>query len=608
MTSLPKTRTRIQVQRVWPMLDCGRYPVKRTIGDEVDVWADVFSDGHDVLRAVVRSRPPGARRWGEAPMEPIGNDRWHGTFPVEALGRWQYTITAWIDRWASWRWEIDRKLEGGQKDLSSELLEGAALAGVETLTLEDALDPALAPKLGREGETTALPLEVIVDRERARFGSWYELFPRSWGGFAGVEAQLPRLAELGFDVIYLPPIHPIGRRHRKGRNNSLEARPDDPGSPWAIGGPEGGHTAVNPELGTLADFDRLVKRAQELDIEIALDFAIQCSPDHPWLDEHPDWFHRRPDGTLKYAENPPKRYQDIYNVNFESDDWESLWRALRDVVLFWVGHGVKAFRVDNPHTKPVAFWEWLIREVQTAHPDVIFLSEAFTRPAMMSTLAKLGFSQSYTYFTWRNTKAELVEFMTSLTASEWPQFYRPNLFANTPDILHAYLQRGGRPAFEARLVLAATLSPAYGIYSGFESCENIPVHDGSEEYLNSEKYEARTRALDGSLLPLVARLNEARRANPALRRLDNLTFVETESAELLGYVKRHDRNTILCVVNLDAAQPREGVAIVPAAMGLPPTFRVRDLLDGALYTWHVGRNYVRLEPGTRQAHVLRVEA
>ena len=492
MTSLPKTRTRIQVQRVWPMLDCGRYPVKRTVGDEVDVWADVFSDGHDVLRAVVRSRPPGARRWGEAPMEPIGNDRWHGTFPVEALGRWQYTITAWIDRWASWRWEIDRKLEGGQKDLSSELLEGAALAGVETLTLEDALDPALAPKLGREGETTALPLEVIVDRERARFGSWYELFPRSWGGFAGVEAQLPRLAELGFDVIYLPPIHPIGRRHRKGRNNSLEARPDDPGSPWAIGGPEGGHTAVNPELGTLADFDRLVKRAQELDIEIALDFAIQCSPDHPWLDEHPDWFHRRPDGTLKYAENPPKRYQDIYNVNFESDDWESLWRALRDVVLFWVGHGVKAFRVDNPHTKPVAFWEWLIREVQTAHPDVIFLSEAFTRPAMMSTLAKLGFSQSYTYFTWRNTKAELVEFMTSLTASEWPQFYRPNLFANTPDILHAYLQRGGRPAFEARLVLAATLSPAYGIYSGFESCENVPVHDGSEEYLNSEKYEARS--------------------------------------------------------------------------------------------------------------------
>ncbi len=607
MTSLPKTRTRIQVQRVWPMLDCGRYPVKRSLGDVVEVWADVFSDGHDVLRAVVRYRPPGARRWLEAPMQPIGNDRWHGSFPVDALGRWQYTITAWVDRWASWRWEIDRKLDGGQKDLSSELLEGAALAGVDALTLEQALDPELAPTLSRDGETSVLPLELIVDRERARFGSWYELFPRSWGGFSGVEAQLPRLAELGFDVIYLTPIHPIGRRHRKGRNNSLEAAPGDPGSPWAIGGPEGGHTAVDPELGTLADFDRLVTQANELGVEIALDFAIQCSPDHPWLEEHPEWFHRRPDGTLKYAENPPKRYQDIYNVNFDSTDWEGLWQALRDVVLFWVGHGVRAFRVDNPHTKPVAFWEWLIREVQTEHPDVVFLSEAFTRPAMMSTLAKVGFSQSYTYFTWKNTRAELVDFITNLTRSDWPEFYRPNLFANTPDILHAYLQRGGRPAFEARLVLAATLSPAYGIYSGFESCENVPVHDGSEEYLNSEKYEVRERSLDGPLLPLVARLNAVRRENPALQRLDDVTFVETENPELLAYVKRHGRNTVFCIVNLDPVLPREGVAIVPAALGLPPTFRVRDLLDDTLYTWHVGRNYVRLEPGTRQAHVLRVE-
>jgi starch synthase (maltosyl-transferring) len=590
------------------MLDCGRYPVKRSLGDQVEVWADVFSDGHDVLRAVVRYRPPGARRWLEAPMEPIGNDRWHGSFPVDVLGRWQYTITAWTDRWASWRWEIDRKLEGGQTNLSSELLEGAALAGVEALTLDQALDPALAPKLRREHETTVLPLDLIVDRERARFGSWYELFPRSWGGFAGVEAQLPRLAELGFDVIYLPPIHPIGRTYRKGRNNSLEAGPSDPGSPWAIGGPEGGHTAIDPGLGTLADFDRLVTRALELGIEIALDLAIQCSPDHPWLEAHPEWFHRRPDGTLKYAENPPKRYQDIYNVNFDSSDWEGLWHAIRDVVLFWVGHGVRAFRVDNPHTKPVAFWEWLIREVQAEHPDVVFLAEAFTRPAMMSTLAKLGFSQSYTYFTWRNTKAELVDFITNLTRSEWPEFYRPNLFANTPDILHAYLQRGGRPAFEARLVLAATLSPTYGIYSGFESCENVPVHDGSEEYLNSEKYEARDRALDGPLLPVVARLNEVRRENPALQRLDNITFVETESADLIAYVKREGRNTVFCIVNLEPAQPREGVAIVPAALGLPPTFRVRDLLDDTLYTWHVGRNYVRLEPGTRQAHVLRVEA
>jgi starch synthase (maltosyl-transferring) len=589
------------------MLNCGRYPVKRSIGDSVDVWADVFCDGHDVLRAAIRYRQPGARRWCEAPMEPIGNDRWHGDFPVDALGRWQFTITAWIDRWASWRWEIDRKLEGGQKDLASELLEGAAIAGAETLTLKQALDPANAPKPVRESETSILPLELIVDRERARFGSWYELFPRSWGGFAGVAEQLPRLAEIGFDVIYLPPIHPIGRTLRKGRNNSLEAGPGDPGSPWAIGGVEGGHTAVNPELGTLADFERMVARAGEVGIEIALDFAIQCSPDHPWLKEHPDWFHRRPDGTLKYAENPPKRYQDIYNVNFESDDWEALWHALLDVVLFWVERGIRVFRVDNPHTKPVAFWEWLIREVQTAYPDVIFLAEAFTRPAMMSTLAKLGFSQSYTYFTWQNTKGELVEFLNGLTQSEWPEFYRPNFFANTPDILHAYLQQGGRPAFEARLVLAGTLSPTYGIYSGFENLENVPVREGSEEYLDSEKYEAKARKLDGPLLPLLAQLNRVRRENPALQRLDNLTFLETENAELLAYVKRQGKNTVVCVVNLDAKQPREGVAIVPAALGLPPTFRVRDLLDDTIYTWHVGRNYVLLEPGVRQAHVLKVE-
>jgi starch synthase (maltosyl-transferring) len=607
MTTLPKTRSRIQIQRIWPLLDCRRYPVKRSLGDVLDVWADVFVDGHDVLRAVVRYKPPGSRRWYEAPMEPIGNDRWHGSFTTTELGRWQYAITAWIDRWASWQWELKRKLEAGQKDLTSELIEGAALAGVDSLTLEKALDPGSAPKEERRDETTVVPLEVIVDRERARFGSWYELFPRSWGGFAGVEEQLPRLAELGFDVVYFPPIHPIGRTHRKGKNNTLDAGPRDPGSPWAIGGPEGGHTAMSPELGTIRDFDRLVARAQELGIDIALDFAIQCSPDHPWLDEHPEWFHRRPDGTLKYAENPPKRYQDIYNVNFDSEDWESLWTSLRDVVLYWIGHGVKVFRVDNPHTKPVPFWEWLIREVQAEHPDVVFLSEAFTRPAMMSTLAKLGFSQSYTYFTWRNTKAELVEFMNSLVQGEWPEFYRPNFFANTPDILHAYLQNGGQPAFEARLVLAATLSPSYGIYSGFEQFENVPAHEGSEEYLNSEKYEVKQRQLDGPLLPLARRLNQIRRENPALQWLDGLTFVETENAQLIAYFKRRATNALLVVVNLDPAQPQEGVAIVPAALGLPPTFRVRDLLDDTPYTWHVGRNYVRLVPGQRQAHVLRVE-
>jgi starch synthase (maltosyl-transferring) len=607
MTTLPKTRARIQIQRIWPMVDCRRFAAKRSLGEKVDVWADVFADGHDVLRAAVRYKPPSARRWCEERMEPIGNDRWHGCFEVTELGRWQYTVTAWIDRWASWQWELKRKLEAGQRDLSSELLEGAVLAGLPSLTADEALDPATAPKEERRGETTGMPLELFVDRERARFGSWYELFPRSWGGFAGVEEQLPRLAELGFDVVYFPPIHPIGHTHRKGRNNALDAGADDPGSPWAIGGPEGGHTAISPELGTIDDFDRLVARARELEIDIALDFAIQCSPDHPWLDEHPEWFHRRPDGTLKYAENPPKRYQDIYNVNFDSEDWESLWLSLRDVVLYWVEHGVRAFRVDNPHTKPVPFWEWLIRKVHAEHPDVIFLSEAFTRPAMMSTLAKVGFSQSYTYFTWKNTRAELVEFMNSLIESEWPQFYRPNFFANTPDILHAYLQRGGRPAFETRLVLASTLSPSYGIYSGFEHCENVPVQDGSEEYLNSEKYEAKQRRLDGELLPLAARLNTIRRENPALQWLDNLTWIETENAQLLAYIKRRGTNTVLVVVNLDPEQPQEGVAIVPAALGLPPTFRMRDLLDDTPYTWHVGRNFVRLVPGERQAHVLKVE-
>ncbi|HZR90797.1 MAG TPA: alpha-1,4-glucan--maltose-1-phosphate maltosyltransferase [Gaiellaceae bacterium] len=608
MTTLPKRRpARIQIQQVWPLLDCGRYPVKRSLGEELHVWADVFCDGHDVLRAAVRYRPPGARRSLEAPMEPIGSDRWHGAFACSQLGRWRYTVTAWIDRAASWRQELERKVEAGETDLAGELAEGAALLGRESLTVEEGLDPATGAGLPRAEQTSIPPLELVVDRERARFGAWYELFPRSWGGLRGVEAQLPRLAELGFDVVYLTPVHPIGRTHRKGRNNALVAAPGDPGSPWAIGGPEGGHTAVEPSLGTLDDFDRLVSSAAEHGLEIALDLAIQCSPDHPWLREHPDWFHRRPDGTLKYAENPPKRYQDIYNLNFASDDWQALWTALKEVVLFWVGHGVKLFRVDNPHTKPVAFWEWLIREVQAVDPEVVFLSEAFTRPAMMTTLAKAGFSQSYTYFTWKNTKAELTEYLTELTRSVLPEYFRPNFFANTPDILHEYLQRGGRPAFEARLVLAATLSPSYGIYSGFEHCENVPLEEGSEEYLDSEKYEIKRRALDGPLLPLVARLNAARRENPALQWLDDLTFLDTESAELIAYAKRRAGNTVIVVVNLDAAEAREGVAVVPATLGLPPAFRVRDLLDGSEYTWRVGRNHVRLEPGIRQAHVLRVE-
>src|SRR5438874_761227 len=596
----PKTKTappRIQIQDVWPIVDCGRYPSKRTLGDTVDVWATIFKDGHDVLGASLRYRPAWERRWRDAPMRPLGNDRWVGSFEVDRCGRWLYTIDAWSDRKATWIGELRRKVEAGQDERSGERSEGAVLFGVESLTVEQALEL----EGGDRSDVTSLAnlLALDVDRELARFGSWYELFPRSWGGFIGVAEILPKLAELGFDVVYLPPIHPIGTTNRKGRNNALRAKKGDPGSPWAIGGEAGGHDAVSAELGTIEDFDRLVARAREVGIEIALDFAIQCSPDHPWLKEHPEWFHRRPDGTLKYAENPPKRYQDIYNVNFDSADWRGLWDALRDVVQHWVDHGVRVFRVDNPHTKPVAFWEWLIADVRSREPDVIFLSEAFTRPAMMTTLAKAGFAQSYTYFTWKNTKWELFELMHQILA--WAEFYRPNFFANTPDILTEYLQRGGRPAFEARLVLAATLSPTYGIYSGFERFENAPVREGSEEYLDSEQYEVKERRLDGPLLLLVARLNAIRRETPALQRLENVRFLETENDALIAYAK----DDVVVCVNLDPNAVQEGLAILPAALGFAPAFAARELLTGETFRWHVGRNYVRLGPG--ESHVLRVE-
>jgi starch synthase (maltosyl-transferring) len=597
--SLPSTKEpppRIQIQRVRPQIDCGRYPVKRTVGDEVVVTGTIFRDGHDVLGAEIRYRAPGETRWRTTPLRPLGNDEWRGSFTVDAPGRWTFTVAAWSDRIASWQDEVRRKLAGGQTDFAGELAEGQALLG-ERLTLEDALDLTREDRHGKV--ELDLKLGVDVERELARFGAWYELFPRSFGGLKGVGKVLPRLAELGFDVVYLPPIHPIGVSNRKGRNNAVTAKKNDVGSPWAIGGKEGGHTAIHPDLGTMDDFDRLVARGREVGIEIALDFAIQCSPDHPWLKEHPEWFHRRPDGTLKYAENPPKRYQDIYNVNFESENWRELWQALLEVVLFWVSHRVRVFRVDNPHTKPVAFWEWLIAEVRQVDPGVVFLSEAFTRPAMMTTLAKSGFSQSYTYFTWKNSKAELVELMTQVL--EWSEFYRPNFFVNTPDILHEYLQEGGAPSFEARLVLAATLSPAYGIYSGFENYENVPVTAGSEEYLDSEKYEVKKRKLDGPLLPLVQRLNEIRRAEPALQRVENLRWLESENEQLLAYLK----DDMITIVNIDFARTREGLCVIPASLGLPPAFGVRDLLSGESYRWTIGRNYISLAPG--KSHVFKVE-
>jgi len=604
----------------------------------VTVSADIFADGHDVLRAVVRSQAPGSRTWVENPMQRIdaqvAGDRWAGTFHVDKLGRHRWTIEAWSDAFASWREEIRRKIDAGQEDLSGELSEGEVLLeqaaarakkGADREHIERALanlrdgnasaQIALEPELFRiierypdrsRSTTMDVELHVEVDRVRARAGAWYELFPRSWGGFAGVEKVIPQLAELGFDVLYLPPIHPIGKTNRKGVNNALTAGPDDPGSPWAIGdGEAGGHTAIHPDLGTIEEFDALVATANQHGIDIALDFAIQCSADHPWLTEHPEWFNRRPDGTLKYAENPPKKYQDIYNVNWESEDWRGLWNALRDVVAYWADHGVKVFRVDNPHTKPLAFWEWLIAELRKKHPELIFLAEAFTRAVMMRQLAKVGFNQSYTYFTWKSSKWELTDYVTELATSGMQDYYRPNFFVNTPDILTEELQHGGPPKFASRLVLAATLSPTYGIYSGFENFERVPVRPGSEEYDHSEKYEVKQRSLDGPLLSLIERINTIRRENPAFEQLDNIQFLTTENDALIAYAKRTGDNTVITVVTLDPIAAQEGVVVVPYGLGLAPVFTVTDLLSGESFDWRMGRNFVRLDP-YRVAHLLRV--
>ncbi len=622
------------------MIDCGRYPSKRTIGDSVAVSADIFADGHDVLRAVVKCCSPGEEGWRESPLHRIDahvdGDRWAGEFAVDALGRWSWTIEAWVDAFASWRDELRRKIDAGEPDLSGELSEGIVLLeraakrarGADKRAINQALtrlrddgipgearhEAALHPELAEivqrwpdrsRSSVMEQRLHVDVDPERARFGAWYELFPRSWGGLRGVETQIPELAELGFDVLYLPPVHPIGLTNRKGANNTMTPAPDDPGSPWAIGDATGGHTALHPDLGTIEDFDALVATAGEHGISVALDFAIQCSADHPWLTEHPEWFNRRPDGTLKYAENPPKKYQDIYNVNWDSEDWRGLWEALRDIVRYWADHGVLIFRVDNPHTKPVAFWEWLIAELRAEHPEIIFLAEAFTRAAMMRQLAKVGFNQSYTYFTWKSSKWELAEYLSELATSGMQEYYRPNFFVNTPDILTEELQLGGPPKFASRLVLAATLSPTYGVYSGFESFERTPVRPGSEEYVDSEKYEAKERSLNGPLLTLISRLNAIRRENPALQQLDNIQFLTTENDALIAYAKRTGDNTIITVVTLDPVAAQEGIVVVPYGLGLAPVFTVTDLLSGESFDWRMGRNFVRLDP-YRVAHLLRV--
>jgi starch synthase (maltosyl-transferring) len=593
---------RVRISDVTPQLDCGRYPVKRVVGEPVEVRATVVADGHAQVRAELRYRDVGTRRWIRIPMLELADepDRFSATFRVEASGRWEYSVGAWVDAAATWHDELRRKVEADETELSAELAEGEALLGVPLPDVETALDTPGEVRVGKASRGRSL--SVVAEPALAAFGAWYELFPRSFGGFDGVRAELPEIADLGFDVVYLPPIHPIGTTNRKGRNNALRAADSDPGSPWAIGGPEGGHKAVHPDLGTLADFDRLVERARELGLEIALDFAVQCSPDHPWLRKHPEWFAWRPDGSVKYAENPPKRYQDIVNVDFDSPNAKELWEALLGVVEHWIEHGVRVFRVDNPHTKPLAFWEWLIATVHDDHPDVVFLAEAFTRPAVMSTLAKLGFSQSYTYFTWRNTRPELESYLHELGGqTDW---FRPNFFVNTPDIFHEYLQLGGLPAFEARTVLAATLSPSWGMYSGFERATGVALRPGSEEYRDSEKYQCSKGEVGGDLGRLVRRCNEIRRASDVFRHVDNVTFVDTAHERLIAYVKGRGADAIVVCVNLDPHDDAEGLTTLPDTLGLPPHFGVVDLLSGDRHEWRVGGNYVRLPPGG--SHVLAV--
>jgi len=659
----PGTLRRLAIECLSPELACGRFAVKRVVGDRITVGADLFKEGHDLLAARVRFRRPGEREWLLQPMRyDYNSDRWYAELELDRIGWWRYTVEGWTDVFGSWRSGLEKKVAAGQ-EVHVELLEGALLVDsaanrmrfgtprdamrVTASRLRDsslgqaervaaALDPALLSAMGLYLAPIDLTgadrdFEIWVDRERARFASWYELFPRSQsedprrhGTFDDAARALDRVAALGFDVVYLPPIHPVGTTNRKGRNNSLIATADDPGSPWAIGSEYGGHDAVDPRLGTIDDFDRFVRRAGELGLEVALDYALQCSPDHPWLREHPNWFFIRADGTIQYAENPPKKYQDIYPLNLWCDDREALWNACRDVLRFWMRHGVRTFRVDNPHTKPMAFWEWLIGEIHRDDPDVIFLSEAFTRPKRMKYLAKLGFTQSYTYFTWRNTAAELREYLTELTQGAARDYLRANLFANTPDILHEFLQQGGRGAFRVRLLLAGTLSPLYGIYSGFELAENVPLHAGSEEYLNSEKYQLRVRdwKAPGNIAPDVARLNYIRREHRALQLYSNLTFHRSENDSILFYRKAGSdgqsaaapgsrNNDLLIVVNLDPHRPQETVVHVPIEdMRIPPDahYSVTDLLTGVQYTLRGSRNYVRLDPRGQAGHVLRVES
>jgi starch synthase (maltosyl-transferring) len=637
------------IENVTPQVDCGRFAAKRSVGDRVIVEADAFTDGHDVLRCRLKFRHEGEPQWTETEMEALVNDHWRGEFTVQRLGRYRYSVTAWVDRFLTWRHDFERRIEPA--DIETALQSGALIvrdaaaraAGDEAQRLEQLAQALLGPqdlaerrKLGLSEDLALLmfawpdrshaaeserELAVVVDPVLARYSTWYELFPRSTapepgrhGTFKDCLARLPAVAAMGFDVLYLPPIHPIGRLQRKGPNNTLIAGPQDPGSPWAIGAAEGGHMAIHPELGSEADFRALVAAAREHGIQVALDIAFQCAPDHPYVTEHPEWFQWRPDGTVQYAENPPKKYQDIYPFDFENPDWQGLFKELKQVFLHWIGQGVTVFRVDNPHTKPFAMWEWLIGEIKQEYPETIFLSEAFTRPRVMHRLAKLGFSQSYTYFTWRNTRHELTEYFTELTQHQSREYFRPNAWPNTPDILPEYLQLGGRPAFMTRLVLAATLSANYGIYGpAFELLEREPRAPGSEEYLNSEKYEIKHRDLSQphSLEGFITRVNRIRRNNPALHENWNLHFCPVDNDALICYFKATEdgSNIVLMAVNLDPHHVQSGWTELPLAlMGIDhdSAFQVHDLLTDQRFLWHGSRNFLQLDPARSPAHIFLV--
>jgi starch synthase (maltosyl-transferring) len=676
---LPATgRIRPTIESVRPAVDHGRFPSKATLGDQVVVTADAFCDGHDLVWCEIGSAPGHDRRWSWHPMEPLGNDAWSGIFLVDQLGTYRFKVRASIDRFGTWRHDLAARVEAGQ-DVVSELAAGAELlAGAATRArgpdrellvtaaerlanapsaletgLGDASSVLMAATVGDlvfgdrlaevarrhqdpdDGATSA-PLSVLVDPVRARFSTWYEMFPRSTspdparhGTFADVRDRLGYVARLGFDVLYLPPIHPIGRTNRKGPDGSPEAAPTDPGSPWAIGAAEGGHMAVHPSLGTISEFEQLVAAAAERGIEVAIDLALQCSPDHPWVREHPEWFRHRPDGSIRFAENPPKRYEDIYPLDFETESWRELWREILRVVQFWINHGVRTFRVDNPHTKPFAFWEWLIATVKAEDPEVVFLSEAFTRPKVMYRLAKLGFTQSYTYFAWRNEKWELEQYLTELTQTEVAEFFRPNFWPNTPDILTESLQHGGTSAFLVRLVLAATLAASYGIYGPpFELQEHVARSPGSEEYRGSEKYAQRHWDLGrpDTLADFVARVNEIRRRNPALQHNATLRFHAVDNERIIAYSKTATRpfdergggqpgdaapNVVLVVANLDFVHVQTGwTQLDLSQLGLESDvpFEMHDLVTDARYRWQGPRNFVQLDPGAVPFHVFSVRS